>query len=126
MILGFGSTETEVEQREGQWVTELLKEELSTAPALREFFHNQTIDLLRGKLKDRSESLKAEAETYRTATSFPDRYSTYWFSILHDACNVVVIFRFSHYNRRHPFSPDGWAMWQHVYLHYVDLDDVKE
>jgi RNase adaptor protein for sRNA GlmZ degradation len=87
------------------------------------FIPDSIVRELETQLRIRSEQLKRVAEIYKTATKHPDRYSTLWFSVLHDASNVVVIFRFQHINRRHPMSPDGWASMTSKYVHHFSMLD---
>jgi len=43
--------------------------------------------------------------------------------ILSDAVNLCIVFKFSHTNRKHPLSPDGWALLQTKKAYHTDIWD---
>ena len=57
----------------------------------------------------RGEEFRAKADEYKSASTYPDRYSYYWVTVVHGASDIVALFNFTHVNRRHALSPDGWA-----------------
>lgn len=121
MILGFGTTETEMEQYEGERVLAFLKEQ-----GPRDFFRDEDVAAVDAFLKQRSQELRSIADENKVSANPPGRYSTFWASVLANASNLVVIFNFMHINRRHPFSPDGWASLSNRYVHVIELDELKE
>lgn len=118
-VLGFGSTEDGHEKNEGEVLKEAIKEQFP-AP---EFISDEMALFAENFLKERSLKAKEKAEFYKTAPEFPDRYSTFWFSVLHNANYIVAIYNFMHYNRRHPMSPDGWACLSRQYIECISLQD---
>jgi hypothetical protein len=114
IILGFGSTETEFEEQERQFVEDYLEKNKKKVDEQYEWytFTYECIDGLNKALKERSEEYKRLDASYKEATEYPDRYSSYYFTVLHDCNYIAVRFNFCHVNRRHALSKDGWgAMW---------------
>jgi len=54
----------------------------------------------------------------------PERYSSFWFTHtqLYEGRHLIE-FVFSHINRRHPMSPDGWAAMTTKWVLVQDDDD---
>lgn len=121
--LGFGSVEESFERQEAEAVREFVSENYD---AKRGYFHSELQEKLEAWLKERSAGYDAKADSYRTASEYPDRYSTYYASVLGNASHIVVIFRFLHVNRRHALSPDGWASLSSERLAHVDSQSVRE
>lgn len=95
MILGFGSIEKE---NANQIISEC-------SAALK-------ADSLRG-IATVQEKYRAEGEKFKNMTreEAPERYSYFW-AMCHEVYSgrFFVEFTIHHINRRHPFSPDGWAL----------------
>ena len=106
--IGFGSTEQSVEENEIEAIREFCVEE----------YHRLDLNLIDTEFAKhieqwvdaRGKESRAVAERYKDAETYPNRYSSFYPTVLHDASNLVVILRFAHYNRRHALSPDGWAL----------------
>ena len=122
--LGFGIVEQNVERDEGERVNEFLRSRFSaeTDP----WFTQEIVDELSIRLAERKLELDELDKKYKDATDYPERYSTFSYRVLTNGSDLVVVFRFSHINRRHPMSPDGWALLQTTYPHYVYYQDVAE
>lgn len=52
----------------------------------------------------------------------PERYTYFW-ADSHKTCdgNYIIEFEMNHINRRHPLSPDGWAMFTTNWLLKIDV-----
>jgi hypothetical protein len=64
------------------------------------------------------------AKQHETDPAHPERYSYFWPYVVADANYIVFIIKFSHINRRHPASQDGWAMMQTERLFYISPSDL--
>lgn len=126
MILGFGSTEQEVQRA--------FEEEFRAFVAKRyaecrcDYFTDELVDEARHWLADAARELEADATRYKTATTYPDRYSTIYPRLLDDASTMAVVVKFHHINRRHALSPDGWALMQveHCFaVHSLDMPQAS-
>lgn len=116
MILGFGSQEQEREKVEGEFVDAFVRDHKGDDG----YITDRLVEELKFALNEHALEAQTLANQYKTG-DHPPRYSTFWFSILHDASNVVVIFRFMHINRQHAMSPDGWAALSNTCLHHAEL-----
>jgi len=106
--LGFGTTESAFEAAEIATFKELCASEyrrLNCSYVTDDLAESCSRNLLKRGLKYRNES-----DANKTSETHPERYSYFWETVLSDASHIVAIFRFSHINRRHALSPDGWAM----------------
>lgn len=95
MILGFGSTEREAASRVLSEIDDALQSGLGEE-GIKEI--------------QRRHSEEADRNKKLSSADAPERYSEFWAS--HDEVHSELSYthvRFLHYNRRHPFSPDGWA-----------------
>ena len=126
MILGFGSTEKDFEKQEFDFVDEFIKEVVKVTGFSDFYFSENFYKDLCKELKVRKEYYDKLDKEYHDATVYPNRYSTYSFDILYDISDLCVIFKFHHINRRHAFSPDGWALLQTKNIFHADLYDYKE
>ncbi len=125
IVLGFGSTETAFEEQERQFIADFLEENKHKHEDLTDWFifPDELVERLEIMLKARTDEYKRLDKEYRTAESFPDRYSYYYYTILHDLHDIVVLPKFCHTNRRHALSPDGWAaMWTEPTFHFKSND----
>ena len=74
--------------------------------------------------EDRGQKYRDKADEYKEATDFPDRYSSFYPEVTDNYNSIIVILHFSHINRRHAMSPDGWALMQNdrfIYVRSMDL-----
>lgn len=95
MIFGFGSIERE--------------EALSIIRECKEAMKSESVD---GLEVVQAHYKKLEASYKRMSRDeAPERYS-YFFARPHRIYEgkAIIEFTFHHINRRHPFSPDGWAL----------------
>lgn len=108
MIIGFGSTEKQVEEAEATefriYCSDLYKE-MNCIYVTDEFVKKVT-----EWIQDRAEKSRERADKFKTDPNHPERYSSYYIRVVHGASDVVAIASFMHINRRHPMSPDGWAV----------------
>ena len=125
MILGFGSTEKDFERQEFDFVDEFIKEGVKVTGFSDFFFSENFYKDLCKELKARKEYYDNLRNKYKEATEYPNRYSTYRFVIVYDISDLCVIFKFSHINRRHALSPDGWALLQTKDIFHADLYDYR-
>jgi hypothetical protein len=128
LTLGFGKTETDFEQQECDFVEQFIKNKsVAFTGSKYDFnFSGELVTELKSKLKERQEHYDKLSEQYETATDYPERYTTYDFNILTDKFrDLCVIFRFSHINRKHPISPDGWALLETKRVYHADIWDFR-
>jgi hypothetical protein len=118
-----GIVEEDFATAEGESVNTFLRQNIRDE---KHFFGDRLIGELREMLEKRKTELHSLYEQYATSPDHPARYSTFYFSVLHDASNVVVIFHFTHINRHHAMSPDGWASFNRTYLHHCTLEEILE
>jgi hypothetical protein len=109
ILVGFGKTETDFEQRECDFVEDFLRER--TASTDYNMNTDEVVAGLKAALGERAEEFKNKDDAYKTAPNYPERYSYYWYRVVHDIHDLCVIFDFHHINRRHALSKDGWALW---------------
>jgi len=105
MIVGFGKTETDFEASEFKALHDYFVDWQNRRDV--GYFDNDAEKAVRYFLKDRADQLNALRDKYKDAQNFPSRYSTYTATVLSDASNICVIYKFSHINRR-ALSPDGY------------------
>jgi len=129
IILGFGKTETDFEQQEFNFVEEFLNTKAKEFVGDKYDFNfsEELVKELGEKLKERENHYRELDKQYKTATEYPDRYSIYYYSILTDTyANLCVVFKFSHINRRHALSSDGWALLSTNKVYYADIWDFRD
>lgn len=107
-IIGFGSEENRAEENEFEVIREFCRDTYLYMNC--DYVTDDFVNVVEEFVKKRGAISRGLADSYRKSDDFPDRYSSFYPTVLHDASNVVVILRFSHYNRRHALSPDGWAV----------------
>ena len=122
--IGFGSTEQQFEQDEEDAIRAFIVERANEKRT--EYFTGAFIAEVNEWVKARSTDLKAQDACYRSAVDFPDRYGSYYATVLGDPSHLVVILSFIHTNRRHALSPDGWACMTNKRIFYVDYFDEVE
>lgn len=108
MIIGFGETETRLESKIEELFITHVQEQFAKIPATS--FTEAFIKDIRKWAGKTAENSRDVAEQYREATQYPDRYSSFWCYTLADCNHIAFIISFHHINRRHAFSPDGWAL----------------
>ena len=108
LTIGFGSTEQDFEEAE----IEAFKEHCRTEYLRRgvSYISDEMAGAVEEWVRERATKLLERYDGYRNSDDYPSRYSIYYISVLTDASHVVAIYRFSHINRRHALSPDGWAI----------------
>ena len=129
IILGFGKTETDFENQEFDFVEQFIqkKSDAFVGDKYNFKFDEELVKELTKEIEERQEYFVELDKKYKNAKDFPDRYSTYSFDILSDGySNLCVVFKFMHTNRRHPMSPDGWALLQSKKVYYADAWDFRD
>jgi len=110
MNVGFGSTEADFEAAEESAFREKFRDACASNNA--GYVTDELVMEMRQWVALRASLLRKAADDYKSAEEYPDRYSSYRVTVLNDANHIVAIMRFTHINRRHAMSPDGWgAMW---------------
>jgi hypothetical protein len=123
MIIGFGSTETKVEEALEREFLDYATEQYRDSGA--DYFNDEFREELAQWANSRSEASRSVADSYRNAERFPDRYSSYWVRVVGDASSIIFIVTFHHTNRRHALSPDGWAMMRTEKLIHLNGLDIR-
>ena len=124
-MIGFGSVETEFEEAEGEAFKDYVWDRYKSERP--EWLDGSFSDGVYAWLKGRAKQYEIEAKAFRSAKDHPDRYSTIYPWVLSCGQYIVAIITFHHINRRHAFSPDGWALMQTDRCFYVrksDMDDA--
>jgi hypothetical protein len=107
-VIGFGDTEKRFEERLEEKFRDHVAEQYSERDDCY-FTDDFTKEI--GKWANGLAMESQEAgEQYKTSETYPDRYSYFWCNTVADASHIVFIMSIHHINRRHGFSPDGWAL----------------
>jgi hypothetical protein len=123
MIIGFGSTEQKVEENlEREFLEYATQSYRACGDA---YFTDEFRSEVAVWAEAQSRKSRETADSYKDAEKFPDRYSYYWLRVVGDASSIVFIVKFSHINRRHALSPDGWAMMQSEKLIHLNGLDIR-
>jgi hypothetical protein len=115
IAIGFGTTEQTYEAELEKRIRDEVASRISESPFIFSCEFTASIELW---LYDLSLASREEADNYKTG-DHPDRYSYFYDTTLGDASYLVFILRFHHINRRHPCSPDGWALMQTERVFYI-------
>lgn len=108
IIIGFGKTETDNQIDE----TKQLAESIKGIKRKVSYFEEEYINRVQEILDIRCNELEKLYKEYKTSREYPQRY--YSLSARVNAYSVVEIYiglKFTHINRQHPFSLDGWGAW---------------
>lgn len=116
LILGFGSTEKEVQKIVIDKIIEIVEHELSTGAdeVYQDFITDEQLQRIESSVKKLQEEIRAQYDVADNSISKPERYYHISFG-LYIATTINLIFfkvGFWHINSRHPFSPDGIALFQ--------------
>jgi hypothetical protein len=122
VILGFGTTEKEYEHTVinaiSSWLVDALRE--SEDGFITEE-KKKEIELYVGNLGKES---RIESEKHDKEDTPPARYSSFYSTCTFGVCDVVIVLKFYHINRQHPFSPDGWALLVEKNFVHVSTTDL--
>lgn len=115
MIVGFGKTELEIAPKIIKECYQAIKDS-GRLTAYKNIAEKYMADSKRFKDMGRDEA--------------PERYSYFWcnhYKILdlEDFEMTLFLFIFHHINRRHAFSPDGWAMLETEWCMIIENDIVR-
>jgi hypothetical protein len=110
VAIGFGSNEENFEQLQYDMIDELLKEYRKNLVDDFFFFDENVLSDLKFMLEQNKIKYDELYEKYKNESEFPERYSYFTYRILNNYLDLCVIMQFGHINRKHPFSPDGWAL----------------
>jgi hypothetical protein len=124
-ILGFGSTEEELEKKEVDKILSFT-ENLYTEKKKNDscFIVNKDfIGEVEFELKKTEDEYKEayEENKLKEIKDRPERYSIFDFNVVHDYRDICIVFRFMHINTRHPMSLDGMACLQTVKIAHLDV-----
>lgn len=117
-IIGFGSTEKSLEDKIEQQITDWVFEQYSNSDAV--YFSGDFANKVAKYIDKMACESRKLAEQYKSDSDYPSRYSSFYHTVLHDASYMAIIIRFSHINRRHAMSPDGWALMQTQRVFVID------
>ncbi len=106
LMIGFGRTEEDFEQAEITAFKEFAEDRLHGEP----YVTPEALKEITDWAENRGKEFREKSDAYREADKFPSRYSYFYPHVMSSASYVAVILKFSHINRRHAMSPDGWAM----------------
>jgi hypothetical protein len=123
MIIGFGSTEERFENNLEREFVNYVTEHYQQAGL--DYFTDEFCESIQAWVTAKAKESQEIADPYKDSAVYPDRYTRYWVSTVSNASYIVFIISFHHINRRHAFSPDGWAMMQSERVFYVKSMDIK-
>lgn len=131
IVLGFGSTEISIEDAEQKAFVQFVSGLRSRCAY--GYFSDEIINETRAWLEARAKLSRDEAKTHDNNDDPPGRYTSFYARLVASVNDIVAIFDFSHINRKHAFSDDGWVMCQTTRLCHVrcldlimDYDNAKE
>ena len=122
MIIGFGSTEQAFEDEERKAFELYVAERYSSLGC--QYITDELVADVSKWLADRAAASQAKGDEYKTAKDFPSRYTYFWARVIAGPSDIIAKISFHHINRRHAFSPDGWALMQTKRLFGVDSIDL--
>lgn len=108
MMIGFGSTEIKYEQEIEGALFNYAEELYSVCE--QSYFDDELIENFKKHVDSLAVNSRNKADAYKMDAEHPDRYSSFYAYVLGDCNYLMVNLSFSHINRRHAMSPDGWAM----------------
>lgn len=123
-VLGFGQTEIDYQKDLQEEFRGYVEREFAACP--EDYFDSEFTKRISKWAEHQATDSRIQADRYRKAANFPDRYSSYYVNVLGDANHIVFIVRFTHINRRHGLSPDGWASFQTKACFFVDASECRE
>jgi hypothetical protein len=128
LILGFGKTEKDFEQRELDFVEQFIKDKANSFTGSKyDFsFDDEFVAELTSKLEERKEYYKKLDEEFDKAENPPERYSMFHFKILSDRFDLCIIFKFFHTYRKYSLSRDGWALLKTKRVYHTDIWDLED
>lgn len=121
MIIGFGKTETDFEDK----LEQVLSEMVSDMYYPSHYFEDDFVSEVRKSADEMAKQSQNKSDEYKESETYPDRYTQYWISTVADASHIIFVVSFMHINRRHGFSPDGWACLQTkkaFVIEHMDMD----
>lgn len=124
MIVGFGSTEKAFEEAEREAFESFVRERFNALKL--DYFTTEFQKEVEEWVEARAKAYQEQADQYKKADTFPDRYSSYWASVVSSGSHIVAILSFHHINRRHAWSPDGWALLQSKRVFHMDTWEARE
>ena len=107
-VIGFGKTETDFERQEIEAFEEYARSRFVGRG--EGYITSQYVEDVNVWMDERAKACRDQASKHDKAADPPSRYSYYYPHIASSASAIVAIFKFSHINRRHAMSPDGWAL----------------
>lgn len=122
IILGFGDTEKRFEENLEKLMLDHVAKEYSESD--EDYFSDAFVKKISVWASNLAEESRKEADEYKTAATYPDRYTSFWVSTIADASHIIFVVSFHHINRRHAMSPDGWALMQTKPCFHIDTWDA--
>ncbi len=123
VVLGFGSTEMTFEKQEMEAFVAHVYERYKAMDI--PYMTDEFVTEMGLWLGTRASTYREAADGYKEAETPPSRYSYFHPHIASSASCIVAIFKFSHINRLHAMSPDGWALFQNERTAHVFGYDVQ-
>lgn len=128
IVVGFGTTELEFAHNEEnalrEYAEELFREHNDRGKM--EYFTKEFINEIENWVGKRRIENYNLCKHYDKAEEYPERYSRFWCIVTQSASDIVVIYNFLHTNRRHSFSPDGWAVMSGEHMVHLSLIELEE
>jgi len=122
--IGFGSTERDFEEAERRAFEEYVSNRYNDLGC--EYITDELAKDVADWLKRRQQRFSDDADGYKHAINFPDRYSYFFARVIHGASDIIALYEFMHINRRHALSPDGWALLQNRRLFDMQSYDIRK
>lgn len=118
IVLGFGVTEKQFEENLEDFLLDYVTKEYSASKQV--YFENEFVARVETWAKNLALNSQEKAREYKTSADYPDRYTSYWISVVSSASYIVFIVTFHHVNRRHAMSPDGWGIMATKKAFFID------
>lgn len=88
-------------------------------------FSSDFVEKIENLVEGLAKETRDQSDIYKKSSDHPDRYSYFYATIINDANYIVFIIKFSHINRKHSLSPDGWALLQNEKSFYIRVHDIE-
>ncbi len=125
IALGFGQTETDYEDNLGREFEQFVKSEFDEVCKAHSFamVYDHNAKRIREWLTSKAGESRSMADQFDESDKPPARYSSFHATLTDSASDVVAIVDFTHINRKHALSPDGWGLLQTKRLFHVSSTD---
>lgn len=123
IILGFGKTEQQVEAELESRIFNHIAFEY--AEQKLDYFTDEFKAEMCAWIDKQGIMSREQGDEYKASKEPPERYTYFYPRLIGDASYLVAIVKFHHINRRHPYSPDGWALMMNTKLFLIDNWEVQ-